>query len=293
MVVALVSASAYSMMTGTIGAYSIDMLAERGKLSHLQELISSGTFWAFLALGIGSLAGGYVGTFSLNYPILLCIIFALAGLLYSWFVLKDEDTKKNFTGSEKNIAATTRRALEYSKNNPSLRMTFFLSILFGIAAFALFNYWQPVMQDLGGWNTFHMGLFFFLLCIASLAGARISGYLKPNWTSVIFVYILFAVFLFLAGWVAIPLAIAAFILLFNILIGMSSPIQGTIMNRNTTSEIRATTESINAMFSRLGAVIFGILVFLIGADQPRLFWIIGAGALLLGAFIILVFRPTE
>jgi uncharacterized membrane protein YgdD (TMEM256/DUF423 family) len=70
------------------------------------------------------------------------------------------------------------------------------------------------------------------------------------------------------------------------------PMQNALLNNNTASNIRATVISIRAMFFRLGWVIFGGIVYLMGTTDPRLFWTAGALFLLAGSAVILLSRDS-
>ncbi len=290
MAVAVLGAVGDSMLSGSKEAHVVDILSERGRAGLTHRLLSSGLSWQHSTFIIGSVIGGYVATFSIDYALLLCMLFAVIGFIYT-LGLSEKRTEKDFVTAEKNIVANMSKALSQSLKNPALRTIFILSLLFGLAAFGLFNYWQPVMREIAGWDTLAMGLFFSLISIMVIIGSRISPYLEADWGTVVLVYLGFGVLLFLAGWTPVPLAAAGFILLWQILLGINGPVGGTIVNRNTPSEIRATVLSLGALSTRLGMVLFGFLVFFIGADEPRLFWIIGAGFLLLGALFVLFRKP--
>jgi len=292
MAVAVLGAVGDSMLSGSKEAHVVDILSERGRAGLTHRLLSSGLSWQHSTFIIGSVIGGYIATFSIDYALLLCMLFAVIGFLYS-LGLSEKRKEKDFVTAEKNIFANMSRALSQSLKNPALRTIFILSLLFGLAAFGLFNYWQPVMREIAGWDTFAMGLFFSLISIMVIIGSRISPSLEAKWNTVILVYLGFGVLLFLAGWTPAPLAVAGFILLWQILLGINGPIGGTIVNRNTTSEIRATVLSLGALSTRLGMFLFGFLIFFIGADEPRVFWMIGAGFLLLGALLVLFMKPKS
>lgn len=290
---AVVGAAGDAMISGSKEAHLVDMISKRKRAEYTQKLLSSGMSWQHLTFFFASIIGGYLATFSIDYPFMIGLAFAFSGLLYSWFGLEEKQKKKSFAKAEKRIYQKMKGALDISLGTYALRTLFILSLLFGLAAFGLFNYWQPVMREMASWDTANMGLFFGLMSIAVIIGSRISDYLKPDWFSIALLYAGLAAFLFLAGWVSVPLAIAALILGWNILFGMSGPVIGTIVNRNTPSKIRATVLSIGSMSVRAGMALFGLLVFFIGADEPRLFWVIGAAFLLLGALVVLVTKKRN
>lgn len=291
MALAFVGALSDSFISGSKEAHVVDILSERGKSGYTHSVLSSGLSWQHATFILGSVGGGYLATFSVDYALLLCLVFAIIGLFYSWFSLTENRMGKSFATAEKNIISNMSKAVKQSLDNKALRTIFVLRLLFGFAAFGLFNYWQPVMRDIAGWNTFAMGIFFSLMSIMVIIGSKISPYLKANWNTIILVYLAFSALLFLAGWTAIPLTAAVFLLLWQIFLGINGPISGTIVNRITPSEIRATVLSVGALSTKLGMVLFGFLIFFIGANEPRLFWIIGSGFLLFGALIVLFTKP--
>ena len=290
---ALIVAAGDAMMSGSAEAYVVDMLSERGKMDYMHKLLAFSKSWFFSMFLVGSIIGGYLATFSINYPIILCLIFAVSGLFYSLFGLSEKRSKEDFTSAEKNTLSNMSDAVKLAMKNTSIRILMLLSILFGLGAAGFFTYWQPIMKDIAGWNTDALGIFFALISIMLIVGSRLSTYLKPSWNTVVLLFLGLSISLFFASWVAVPLLLAILILIWELFLGIYLPIESTITNRNTPSPLRATVISVRAMAFRAGWVLFGFLVFFIGADEPRVFWVIGAGFLLLGALYVLLKKSKE
>lgn len=285
---AFIVAAADSMLSGSAEAYAIDLLSERGKLDYTHKLLASAKSWQFATFLIGSIIGGYVATFSIIYPVLLCIVFAVFGFLYSWMGLPDDRAKTNFVRSEKKILSNMSDALHYSLANASIRTICLLSLLMGLGSFGLFAYWQPVLKEFAGWNTDSLGVFFALISTSIILGSKISSYLRSDWNTLVLLLFGLFIFLLIAALIPMPLAIAGSIVLWELFWGAYITLENTITNYNATSELRATIISVRSMFYRLGWVVFGFVIALIGTGEPRLFWLMGALFLLVGSVVAFI-----
>lgn len=287
MAFALVVALADSMMSGSAEAYAVKMLEENGKLDYTHRLIASTRSWRSLLFLIGPILGGYLGLFSLDYPVLLCMAFALAGLAYSCLGLRDDTPKKHYMEAWKDITPYMKKAFAEARRNKSLSLLFVVVLIIGFGSFGLFSYWQPVLRNILGWDTFSLGLFFSLISLANIVGYKISVCLKPNWTSLALILFGLFVALSIASWATIPFALVGSVLIFEILWGAYMPIEGHITNHNAPSDIRATVISIRTMIFRVGWTAIGMAIGLVGLGEPRMLWMIGAIFLLVGAFLVL------
>lgn len=290
---AFVAALAESMMSGSIEAFVVDMLSEKGKMDYTHKLLTSGVWWKHLTFLGGAIIGGYLATISMDYPVIICLAFAIIGLVYSVLRLKEKHATKDFETSEKKIVKKIMMSLDFSVKNKSLRTIHILSLILGLGTFGFFTYWQPVMRDLAGWGTDSLGLFFAVISISMMVGSEISPRFKASWGNIVLIFMGMAVFLFAAGSVSVPFAVAVLIVFWEMLWGMYMPLEGAIINHSSPSILRATMISIKAMSYRFGWALFGFSVFAFGADSPRSFWIIGAVFLVIGALIILKKRSRR
>lgn len=293
MAFALVAAFSDSMMSGSAEAYAVKMLEEIGKLDYTHRLIASTRSWRSVIFLIGPILGGFLGLFSLTYPILLCMAFALMGLIYSYLWLRDDTPKKHYTEAWKDIMPYIRNAFGEAARNKSLRLLFAVVLVIGFGSFGLFSYWQPMLKEILGWDTLSLGLFFSLISIANIIGYRISTCLKPNWTTLALILLGLFATLSVAWWTVIPLALAGSILLFEVIWGAYMPVEGHITNQNAPSDIRATVISVRTMTFRVGWAVMGIWVGLAGLGDPKILWIIGAVFLLAGAIMVWINRKQD
>ncbi|NYZ73582.1 MFS transporter [Candidatus Micrarchaeota archaeon] len=282
---AIIVALADSLMSGTAEAYAVDMLAERGKMDYTHKLLSTANTWKFTLFLAGSIIGGFVGSYSLIYAAALCIPFAVAGLLYSWFALQDDHGKRSLEASERTIMSKMARSFAESTKHPALGAIYALSVLMGFGSFGLFLYWPIVMQSLAGWDAAAVGIFFAIISLVVILGAKASAFFKPDWATVAFLMLGMAVTLALASWLALPIAIALMILLWEALLAVYQPIENAIVNHNTTSSIRATTISVKSLFFRMGCTVLGGIIAIFGLGDPRSLWTLGSAFLLLGAVL--------
>ncbi len=290
---AFVMALGDSMMSGSSEAYVVDMLSEKGKMDYTHKLLTSGVWWKHITFLLGSIVGGYVATFSVDYAIYICIAFSLAGFLYSAVRLTERKTGEDFETAEKRMTTKITKTVKQSMKNQALFTIHLLSLLLGLGTFGFFSYWQPIMQETAGWNTDLLGVFFSVISISMIMGSEISPHMKTKWSTVILIFIGMAAFLFGASYVAIPMVMAGLIILWEFLWGMYIPLEGAIINHNTPSELRATAISVKAMAYRAGWALFGVLIFFAGAEQPRFLWTLGAAFLMIGALFVLIKKPKD
>lgn len=283
----LVVAAADALLSGSSEAHAVDMLYERGKTDYTHKLLGSARSWTYIILLIGAVLGGYAATFSVDYSIALCFIFAVAGLFYSIFGLSETSRKKEFVKLEHAIYRNMAEAVGNARKNPPVAGVYALSLLLGISTFGLFVYWQPVMAELAGWGTDTMGIYFALLSTIVIVAAKLSHRLPASLRTAALLSVCMSILLCAVSMVPFPLLIAVLILAWEFLWGAYTPLDSTIINDSTPSSIRATAISVNFLFFQLGWVLVGAAVFFLGADEPRLYWLFGGLILFLGALAIL------
>jgi predicted MFS family arabinose efflux permease len=282
---AIIVAAADSFMSGSAEAYAVDMLYERGKMDYTHKLLSSAKFWQSGIFLVGSVVGGFAATFAPVYAAALGLPFALGGLLYAWFGLRDDRKREDFETVERGIISKTVLSLSESVKNPAVGGIYLLSVLWGFGTFGFMVYWQPVMRDIAGWDTTMIGAFFTLISIAIIVGSKLSASLKADWRTVALLYLAMGALLAFASIIPVPLAVVAFLLAWEVLFGMYVPVEGAIINHNTASSIRATVISVKALFYRVGWVVLGGIISLVGLGDPRFMWLVGAVFILLGAVL--------
>jgi len=282
---ALVVAAADSMVSGAAEAYSVDMLHERDRMDYTHRLLSSGRTYKFALFLVGSLVGGLAGSISILLPALLCLPFALGGLLYSWFGLGDDSPKSDLGKAERSILKKMALSLQESVRSPSIGIVYLITLLLGLGTFGLFLYWQITLNAIAGWGPDMMGIFFALVSLCVIIGSKLSSSVRPGWKEVSIIMAVLALLLALAAWTAVPLLLAALILLWETVFGLYQPIEGAIINANTKSAIRATVMSVNALSYRVGWVILGLVVAFVYVPDLRILWYAGAAFIFLSAIL--------
>ncbi len=290
---ALVASLADSLLSGAAEAYAVDILVKRGKTDYTHSLLSSAKGWQSLTFLIGAIVGGYVADISPIYPLLLCMLFASTGFLYSIFYLKSDAPKKDFAKKESEIFAKMKEAAHHVQENPSLRMICIMTLLVGFGTSGLFMYWQPMVKEIAGFDNAALGMMFSAISVTILIASRVSPRLKPNWATVGFLMVGLFAFLLAASWVLWPVALIAAILIWEFIWGMYQPIEGSITNQNSPSEFRATIISIRTLLFRVGWVVLGVVLFFFGANEPRLYWVAGALCFLTAAVLAFAHSRKE
>ncbi len=290
---ALFAAMADSLISGSAEAHAVDMLAVRRKLSYTEKLLSSGLSSGFAVLLFSSIIGGYSATFSIDIPLFICALFALAGIVYSWQALDEKGRKTmNFDHAEKRLFHGMLSAMSESWKNRIVRSIFIFSVFFGLGVSGFFIYWQPVLAEIGGWDTDTLGFFFAIMSAAMILGSRLSGNFNASSKVLGAGGIMLAGLMFIFSGIDHFFVLAMLIIIWEIGWGFITPMQNALLNHNTASNIRATVISIRAMLFRLGWVIFGGIVFLAEAADPRLFWTVGALSLFAGSAFLLLNRGS-
>lgn len=285
---AVVAAFADSFFSGSAEAHAVDVLNERKRSRHLHQLLASGKSYMFGTFLVGSAVGGLLALESPTYPVILCLGCAAIGFGYCLFRLEETERHKSFVKAEKDIIRKMKEAYSRSMENPQVRMIYLVSFLFGIGTAGLFMFWQPAFVELNGWDMSNAGLYFSLISICAILGARVSGRVKANRLAYGMSLLMLFALLFLAGMAFLPLWAALIVLAWESVLGFVQPIESTILNRNTDSDIRATAISIKALAYRLSFGGVGLGLFLLQDFEVDMVWMVTAAAFLAAA--LLVFR---
>lgn len=290
---AIFAAFADSFFSGSAEAHAVDILKERRKLRYLHQLLASGKSYMFGTFVIGSAVGGYLATIDYSIPVFLCLAFAVIGFVYSFFKLKETSTGRSFTKAERSLVKKMKEAFRKSSGKPVVRMIYVIAVLFGIGTAGLFMLWQPAFAELNGWDVSNLGFYFTLVSVCALIGAKLSGFFRADTTAYGIALLLLWLLLALSGIFYIPLWAPLLVLLWQIALGFVQPIENTILNRNTVSEVRATVISIKGLGYRLGFGLAGLALYLIGTFSIDHVWVITSFAFLAAAAVAFLSKSRE
>lgn len=284
-VFAVFAALADSFFSGSAEAHAVDILKERRKSRHLHQLLASGKIYMFGTFLIGSAAGGYLATIDYSIPVLLCLAFAVIGSFYSFFKLKEVKTGRSFAKAERSLVKKMKEAFRKSSRKTAVRMIYVIAVLFGIGTLGLFMLWQPAFADLNGWDTSNLGFYFTLVSVCAIAGAKLSGHFRANRVTYGVSLLLLWLLLALSGIFYLPFWAPVLVLAWQVVLGFVQPMENTILNRSTSSEVRATAISIKGLAYRLGFGLAGIALYMIGSFAIDQVWIATSFAFLVAAMV--------
>ncbi|PIT84493.1 hypothetical protein COU37_03120 [Candidatus Micrarchaeota archaeon CG10_big_fil_rev_8_21_14_0_10_45_29] len=281
---AIMLGSADAFFSGSMEAYSVDRLRQRGAAMHTHKLIASGARALYLMLLLGSILGGFIGTFSYE----LAIALGLPSLLYGIYYvnsLKSEKRESNFSDSLGNIFRNTTLSLRKCVSISPLFLLMLISFLTGLGAFRLFTGWPEAFSQLFGWGPLETGFVFAGISTMMIAGSKVSEIVYKRKYAFSFAILLMGLFLALSGVLWAPILTLVFVLLFEFSWGIHKPIMGKILHENVPSSLRATMVSLNTASFSAGFSLSGILFFLSGGMAISLSWEISGAFFLLAALI--------
>jgi len=284
-VFAVFAALADSFFSGSAEAHAVDILKERKKSRYLHQLLASGKVYMFGTFLIGSAVGGYLATIDYSIPVLLCLAFAVIGSFYSFFKLREVKAKGSFAKAERSLVKKMKEAFRKSSRKLAVRMVYVIAVLFGIGTLGLFMLWQPAFVDLQGWDTSNLGFYFTLVSVCAIAGAKLSGRFRASRMTYGISLLLLWLLLALSGIFYLPLWAPVLVLAWQVVLGFVQPMENTILNRNTSSEVRATVISIKGLAYRFGFGLAGITLYMIGSFAIGQVWIATSFAFLVAAMV--------
>jgi MFS family permease len=287
---ALLGAAADAFFSGSAEAHAVDMLKERRKARFVHQLLASGKIYMYGTLLVGASIGGFLSKIDFGIPIALSMLMGFIGLAYAWVKLKETRRRRDFGKAEEDMLQKMKEALMRSSRNRVVRMLYTTSFLFGIGAVGLFTLWQPAFAELNGWDTSNLGFFFTLISIFAIAGAKLSGFFKASFRNYGLAMVLLWLLLMLSGIYHIPFWAPLLVLLWQVALGFIQPLESTLLNKHTQSDIRATVISIKNLNWRLSFGLVSLLLYLIGSFSIADVWIATSLAFLIGAALVLRMR---
>ena len=299
-----------SLSSGTMDAHFIDEFYRIDPEVNLQKEMAKIGFFIPIALGVGSLIGGFLpmtlgvlteksffnSTYTSNY-----LIFALTLLIQfitTFFLVKEKKKPgedNTFKAGIKKVPQVLSTSVNYGLKHPVILLILIAGFAWGFSISGLEMLWQPkvkgiITESTGSWI---YGVLTFGYFVASGLGnilvTPICKLFKDNYSKVLF----FA--RTLMGTLYFVLAMQSGIIMFSIFYitlfmfnGVLNSPESAIFNREIPSEKRSTLLSFASLFSQSGGIIGSVLMgFLAQTFSIKIAWMIASAVITLSALLYL------
>jgi DHA1 family quinolone resistance protein-like MFS transporter len=259
---------AEALNSGTIDAWYVEQVKSRGEEDKLQSYIS--VFQASMATGLatGAIFGGYIpsvmpeiaGFPPTTWNLIFTVAIATLHLLLTPFLFLEGEARPEFVDKQQ-ITKQIGLAVKFSLTHPIIRDLLLVGAMLGLAMVIVEAYWQPRLIQIAGeptysllgWATagyFGMAIFGPILVtfIANKTNASPAIQLK------ILPFIMALGMYMIAAQTAIGPFLAAYMALM-LFISMFNPPAATMLNNETSDDIRSTMQSIFSLVLRGGGAI--------------------------------------
>lgn len=281
-----------SLDSGTIDALAYDSLLADGKQEGYRKVRGEISFWRFSSEAVASLLGGALAIIGLRTAIWATLIPFAGAFLVALTFAEPPRHKMQETRHWKALWDITTHTLIRSV---PMRSIILISGLLTALCFSLFWLTQPYQQDVGLPLSLY-GVSHAIFVIGGAIAARHAHLFTKRFDDR---FILLTISVIVIGCYAALGAIASvsllvFFLLGRISWGILTPVTSDMLNRMTSSDVRATVLSIQTLFGRL---LFALSSPFLGyaADlytlQTAFLLAAGVGGILLVAGFIMV-RPA-
>ncbi len=302
-----------SLSSGTMDAHFIDEFYKIDPNVNLQEEMAKIGIFIPLALGLGSLIGGFLpmtlgvlteGSFlnsiySANY---LAYILAIIIQFFSTYFLVKEEKK---SGEQNTIIAGFKKVPEvistsvnYGIKHPVILLLLLTGFAWGFSISGLEQLWQPQVKGIIGETTgsWIFGLltcgYFFAASLGNIFVTPLCHLFKDNYPKVLFsarvvMGILYFVLAMQSGIIMFSIFYIS-LFMFN---GVQGSPENAIFNKEVPSEKRSTLISFSSLFMQSGGIIGSVLMgFLAQTYSIRLAWI-AASVVITSSALLYLFIP--
>ncbi|HBB68127.1 MAG TPA: hypothetical protein DCZ93_12720 [Elusimicrobia bacterium] len=283
-----------SLISGCDAALLYDTLAGLDRKTEYKKIIGQAMFYGYISTAVASIAGGIIGHYSFRWTFIIMIPFLVLLIPVS---LSIKEPKRERAAQEKaHFTKMLNITANVFKQNTRLKwLIIYSAIILGFNQTALWLY-QPYMK-LSGLDVYYFGIVFAsfqgIAALSSKYAHKIERRLGEK-NSILLLAVLVAGSLLL---------MANFIFLFSFLFvflqqfvrGFGRVVVSDYVNKETSSDIRATVLSVNNLGAR---AVYAIAIPFIGyaADKYSITAALnlsGILALIFGAAILAVMRKAE
>ncbi len=313
----ILQGAARSLSSGTMDAHFIDEFYKADPDINLQKVMAKIGIFIPLALGIGSVIGGFLpmtlGTvterafggnaYAANY---ICYAAAVAIQIIATLIMVHEN-RERFSGSTvldgiRKVPDVLKTSVSYGIKHPVVLLLLITGFIWGFSISGLEGFWQPQVRNIIGGqegSSWIFGLLTFGYFLAASAGnlliTPLCKLFKDNYPAVLFVTrsIMGILYLFLAFQIHLPLFSVFYITLF-LWNGMQESPQSSIFNTEIPSEKRSTLISFASLFLQAGGISGSLLLgFLAQTYSIKTAWVIASIFITASALLYLRIPAAE
>jgi MFS family permease len=308
---------ARALMSGALDAWFIDALQTADPDIDLQPAFAKAGTVTLLALGMGTLLGGFIprwfawlpaeGTAVLT-PFTMTIVFALGVNIILLGVLATavkEDrptaTAKDWRSNVRQVPQNIRDAVQMSRQNSTIMLLLGAGFATGLGILSLETFWQPFFADLlGGGETQSlffgtvMAGYFLVGVVGNVLATPLSKLLHQQYALVaaLFQGLQGVLLMVLAGQTAVAPAIILYWLVFMGMSVVSSP-HAALINNEIPSERRSSMLSVQSLATYAGAILGSVALGYVAENSSiRMAWTV-AGSVLLVSLLLYLRIYTE
>jgi MFS family permease len=251
----LILAIANSMRSGTDSALIYDTLLQLKEESLYEKFAGKADFFARIGSSTASITGGLLALVSIRFPFYINIIFGIAMVIISFFLIEPERKKLSAENPFKGIL----RIVKFSLTHGQIRsLMLYYSLLCSTGVIGIWSYFL-YYEALG----INVGFYGFLYAIFQLwagLGAKNSHTLtkKIGKKNSVFVLLIIS-FIYMALGLIQSILLIPLIFLTGFIWNFSVPLLLGYLNRIIESDVRATVLSVNNMAVTISFIVLSPL----------------------------------
>ncbi len=299
---------AEALNSGTIDAWYVEQIKSNGDEEKLQSFIS--IFQASMAAGlaIGAILGGYIpnimpaidGFPPTTWNLIITASLGTIHLLLTPYLFREGESRPEIIDKQE-ITKQIGAAVRFSITHPIIRDLLLIGATLGLAMVIIEAYWQPRLIQIAGAPTYTLlgwataGYFAMAIIgpmLISFIGEQTNA--SPAVQLKILPFVLALALYVVAAQTAIGPYLAAYMALM-LFISMFTPPAMTMLNNETSDDIRSTMQSIFSLVLRGGGAIsaFGFSGLVKRLDITNVWQIIAVIVLIIAVFRVLTARKSK
>ncbi len=291
-----------ALSSGTMDAWFIDEHKRLGgDDDHLQQDLARAGVVIPAALGLGTLAGGFIpditGLFRSNIMVLIAC-YSLQLLLTAILIKENKaDFNGRLTDGFREFPRVLSSAVKYGIRQRNVFAILMATAALGVGLSALEQLWQPRVREISpGTGTWFLGVLSAGYFLAAAAGSGVSTIIlkifRHRYALVLFLFRLVMAVLYIG--LSFAAGIGAFAPVYVILFfahGITGSPEMTVFNRDIPSDKRSSLLSLNSLFLQAGgaagAVAAGQIALRFSIPAA---WLLAGGMLAASAFVYLFIK---
>lgn len=253
----------FTFYTGAVEAWVVDELAAESYTGDMDPVFATGAGISGVAMFIGTIGGGFLGTLNLVYPYYVRTALLLILFFFGLAFMKERGFRpvKSEASYRAEVVKVTRDSVRFGWRQPTVRLLMIGTFVVSLFMMWGFYGWQPYLLDMLGSRdaVWISGLIAAGVAFSSVIGnALVPLVCKvfPKRSTIIgLAILLMAIGSVVMGVTNSFVVAVAGLLVMMISMGMSMPVKQAFLHRKTPSEHRATVISFDALIGSGGGVV--------------------------------------